>query len=78
VKVRKLQTPGRELVQIGRGNLAAVATKVGKTHVIHEDDNDVGLVCGGRVQGQQAKQGKVMNSFHEGTGGRNGNHYSPY
>jgi hypothetical protein len=37
------------MIEIGRGNLAAVTTNIGKTHVIHEDDDDIRtrwIVCG--------------------------------
>src|ERR1035441_335818 len=33
---------GGKLVEIGRRDLAAVATDVGEAHIIHEEDNDVG------------------------------------
>lgn len=40
-----------ELIEVGRLNLAAVATQVGISHVVDHDDDDVGTFVGGRANG---------------------------
>jgi len=43
VELRETQPARRELVEVRRGDFAAVAAEVGEAHVIDEDDDDVGF-----------------------------------
>ncbi len=43
VELREAQAGAGELVEVGSGNLAAVATDIGKAEVIGENDDDVGF-----------------------------------
>ena len=42
IELGEAQTVGRQLVEVGRRDLAAVAADVREAHVVHQDDNDVG------------------------------------
>ena len=44
VELRIAQAVGRQAIQVGRLDLAAVTADIGKSHVVVEDDQDVGAV----------------------------------
>ena len=64
VELREAQAAGGQLVEVGRGDLAAVAADVAEAHVVHQDDDDVGFgrlgfsgsKCGWQSQQQDGAQ----------------------
>ena len=54
VKLGETQSARRKLVEVGRGNFAAVAADVAEAHIVDEDHDDIGPRCFGSSAGQPA------------------------
>ena len=64
VKLGETEAVRSEAIEIGRVDLASKATKIGKAHVVGQDDQNVRSVCSMGKKGKVEEEKRCENMFH--------------